>query len=70
MVGGRIKVNEWKLVNSHNVSIMRKIHHVKECQYDNFNGIDIVSPKEQIEIQGTLDYHKINTDSFTFLSNR
>ena len=64
MAGSRIKTNERKMVNSHNVSIVRERYHSKECGHDNFHDIDIVLPKDQIEIQGDLDYHKINTYNF------
>ena len=70
MIGSRIKTKEWNLVNKHNVSIMKERHHMKEGRYDNFHFKDIVSPKDKIEIQGSLDYHNINTNNFYLKGNR
>ena len=45
-----IGFNKGKLINGHNLSIMGKIHHSKECGHYDFHGINIVTPKEQIKI--------------------
>ena len=45
-----IRFNEGKLINGHNLPIMGKIHHSKECGHYNFHGINIIMPKEQNEI--------------------
>ena len=42
--------NEGKLINGHNLPIMGKIHHSKECGHYSFHGINIIMSKDQIEI--------------------
>ena len=64
-----IRFNEGKLINGHNLPIMEKIHHSKECGHYRFHGVNIITPKEHIKIQGTLDYHNIDTENFSFQSN-
>ena len=60
-----IVFNEGKLVNGHDLPIMGKIHHSKECGHYSFHSINIISPKEKIKIQRTFDYHNIDTDDIT-----
>ena len=45
-----IRFNEGNLVNSHNLPIMGKIHHSKECGHYIFHGVNIITSKEHIEI--------------------
>ena len=42
--------NEGNFINGHNIPIMGKIHHSKECEHYKFHGINIIMPKEQIKI--------------------
>ena len=45
-----IGFNKGKLINGHNLPIMGKIHHSKEFGHYVFHGINIITPKENIEI--------------------
>ena len=45
-----IGFNERKMINGHNLPIMGKIHLLKECEHYNFHGVNIIMPKEHIEI--------------------
>ena len=45
-----IRFNKGKLINSHNLHIMGKIHHSKECGHYSFHYINIITPKEKTEI--------------------
>ena len=65
-----IEFNEGKLINGHNIPIMGKIHHLKKCGHYRFHGVNIIMPKEQIEIKVTLHYHDIDTVSVSFQSDR
>ena len=42
-----VRCNKGKLINGHNIPIMGKIHHSKECGHYNFHGVNIITPKEQ-----------------------
>ena len=45
-----IEFNEGKLINGHNLPIMGKMHHSKECGHYKFHGVNIIFPKEHIKI--------------------
>ena len=45
-----IKFNKANLIHGHNLPIMRKMHHSKECGNYNFHGVNIIIPNEQIKI--------------------
>jgi hypothetical protein len=64
VVGSQSRTNKLKLIDSHNLSIMRERYNSKESGHDNYHGIDIISPKEKIKIQWVVDYHSINIDGF------
>jgi hypothetical protein len=64
MVGDHMRANKSNFFNGHNVSIMRELHHSKECGRNNFHSINIVPLEEKIKIQRALDYHHINTNIF------
>ena len=46
----KINFNKGKSINGHNLPIMGKIHHLKECGHYSYHGINIIMPKEQIKI--------------------
>ena len=45
-----IGFNKGKLINGHNIPIMGKIHHSKECGHYSFHGVKTITPKENIKI--------------------
>ena len=45
-----VRCNKGKLINGHNIPIMEKMYHSKECGHYNFHGINIISFKDNIKI--------------------
>ena len=45
-----VRCNKGKLINGHNIPIMEKMHHSKECGHYIFHGINIITSKVQIQI--------------------